>query len=30
MNDKTQIDIVLDGFSAQWNKTKAFAVILSL
>lgn len=26
MNDKTQIDIVLDGFSAQWNKTKAFAV----
>ena len=26
MNDKSQIDIVLDGFSAQWNKTKAFAV----
>ncbi len=26
MKDKSQIDIVLDGFSAQWNKTKSFAV----
>lgn len=25
MNDKTAIDIVIDGFEAQWNKTKAFA-----
>lgn len=24
--DKSQIDIVLDGFSAQWNKKKSFAV----
>ena len=26
MNDKSQIDIVLDGFEAQWNKTNYFAV----
>ncbi len=26
MKDKSQIDINLDGFSAQWNKSKAFAV----
>ncbi|MCR5214530.1 MAG: DUF2075 domain-containing protein [Eubacterium sp.] len=26
MNDKSRIDIVLDGFVAQWNKSKAFAV----
>lgn len=26
MNDKSQIDIVIGEFSAQWNKSKAFAV----
>ena len=26
MKDKSKIDIVLDGFQAQWNKNKSFAV----
>lgn len=26
MNDKSKIDIVLDGFAAQWNKSNYFAV----
>ena len=26
MNDKSKIDIVLDGFEAQWNKSNYFAV----
>ena len=25
MRDKTAIDIIIDGFQAQWNRTKAFA-----